>query len=107
MQARIAIRLGFVGEAWSILNAVSDGGATRDDAERLNLLGVISEARLQWKAARRLYGRAIRADRHYAPAQQNMRRLYELHTFGRSAEPVALGDERPALAELLRAEQQG
>ena len=72
------------------------------DAEYLNLRGAVHEARCEWKLARMFYGKAIAADRRYAPAQQNMRRLYELHTCGRSELHVALGDERPALAALLR-----
>jgi uncharacterized protein HemY len=63
-----------------------------DDARLLNLLGVVCQARREWKAARRFYGRAMKADRKYAPAEQNMRRLYELHTFGRTALPIALID---------------
>lgn len=79
----------------------ADDGAT-PDAERLNLLGVIAEAQDNWPEAARQYGKAIAADSRYEPAQQNMRRIYELTTFGRSAEPVAMGDERPALSLLLR-----
>jgi len=75
------------------------------DAACLNLQGVIHELREQWKPARKLYHRAIRADGDYAPARQNMRRMYELYTFGHSDEPIALGDERPALAMLLLARQ--
>jgi Flp pilus assembly protein TadD len=65
----------------------------RRDAALLNLEGVLYELRRQWKQARRSYGKAIRADRHYAPAQQNMRRLYELYTFGWSDLAAALGDD--------------
>jgi hypothetical protein len=56
-----------------------------------NLLGVAHECRQQWKAARRCYGKAIASNRNFMPAQQNMRRLYELNTFGSSNEPVAMG----------------
>ncbi|TMB86806.1 MAG: potassium-transporting ATPase subunit C [Chloroflexi bacterium] len=35
---------------------------------------------------------AISIAPRFGPAQQNMRRLYELHSFGRSQEPLALGD---------------
>ena len=74
---------------------------TRRDPVLLNLLGVVCQASGQWTQARRYYGRAMRKDRHYAPATDNMRRLYELCTLG-SAGRIRLGDERPALAMLLR-----
>jgi DNA-binding response OmpR family regulator len=63
------------------------------DAAYFNLLGVIYEARRQWRLAKKFYGKAIRTDRNYETAQQNMRRIYELYTFGHSRQPVALGDE--------------
>jgi hypothetical protein len=96
---RLAIRLGFFDEAQAALDHAPD--AAGHDPECLNLLGVLHEFRHEWKLARRCYGRAIRADRRYHPAQQNMRRLYELHTFGRCAQRMALGDERPVLMMLL------
>ena len=34
--------------------------------------------------AKRYYGQAIRLNRNYEPAQQNMRRIYELFQFGSS-----------------------
>src|SRR3954469_21120368 len=49
---------------------------TARSAECLNLIGVVRQARHDWAGARRYYGKAIRADRHYAPAEQNIRRLY-------------------------------
>ena len=72
------------------------------DAAWLNLVGVVHEWRGEWKMARRCYGRAIGADGQYEPAQQNMRRLYELRSLGHCVKPVALGDEVPALIALLR-----
>jgi Flp pilus assembly protein TadD len=98
---RLAIRLGFFDRAERAL-----AGMDRD-ADCLNLLGVIEEARHAWKSARRCYGKAIRIDRSHAAAQQNMRRMYELAAFGWSREAVALGDERPALFELLREREAG
>jgi hypothetical protein len=56
--------------------------------------------------ARRFYGRAIRADGKFAPAQQNMRRLYELTTFGHTTQHVALGDEAEFLAQVSRTAQE-
>jgi hypothetical protein len=62
-------------------------------AAYLNLRGVLQEARHDWRDARHWYRRAATADKHYEPTQQNLRRIYELYTFGKSAEPFALGDE--------------
>jgi hypothetical protein len=84
------IRLGRLDEAEAMVAS--------HDAPSLNLLGVIHEIRGEWKLARKYYGKAIRTDQRFEPAQQNMRRFYELHTFGHSREPVALGDETPAAA---------
>ena len=89
--ARAALRREAWAEAEALLMRAGPMG-TSDPAFN-NLLGILWEVRGNEKAARRYYGRAIRADGHYAPAQQNMRRLYELNTFGRSSERVALGDE--------------
>jgi hypothetical protein len=100
-QIRTAIRLGLPDEAEAMIEHI--GAFALNDAECLNLRGVICEARGAWKNARRWYGRAIRANRSHAAAQQNMLRIYELNTFGRSKQPIALGDERPALTELLDA----
>lgn len=46
-----------------------------------------------YERARKLYGKAIKYGADYEPAQQNMRRIYELFQFGSSQEPFALGDE--------------
>ena len=89
--ARAALRFARWEEAESLLMWASAIAA--EDAAFLNLLGVLWEVRGHARAARRCYGRAIRADGHYAPAQQNMRRLFELRQFGRTREVVALGDE--------------
>jgi DNA-binding response OmpR family regulator len=62
-------------------------------AEYFNLLGVLYEAQHKWRLARKCYGKAMAADKKYEPAQANMRRIYELHTFGRSTQAVMLGDE--------------
>ena len=63
------------------------------DPVYLNLLGVLHEAQGRREAAKTFYGKAIHAAANYAPAQQNMRRLYELRTFGATKQEVALGDE--------------
>jgi hypothetical protein len=43
--------------------------------------------------AKKYYGQAIKLDKRYEPAQQNMRRIFELFNFGSSKEPVALGED--------------
>lgn len=60
-------------------------------AEYFNLLGVLYEAQRKWRLARKCYGKSIAADHKYEPAQLNIRRLYELHSFGRSSQNVMLG----------------
>jgi two-component system sensor histidine kinase KdpD len=70
---------------------------TARSAECLNLIGVVRQARHDWAGARRYYSKAIRADRHYAPADQNLRRLYELQTFGSTNLPIALADHETVL----------
>ena len=92
-KAALAIRLGLTDEAMDLLTPFLC--APVRDAAYLNLLGVIYEKRRDWKTARQFYGKAMRADHHFAPAQRNMRRLYELYTWGKCREPLALGDETP------------
>jgi tetratricopeptide (TPR) repeat protein len=83
--------------------------AARDGADRdsvwLNLRGVLYEAQGDWRRAKRHFSKAVRRDRNCAAAWQNLRRLYELYTFGHTTETIALGDERPALGGLLRQKQ--
>jgi len=98
-QVSSAIRAGRCDEAQEILSNTD----WPHDAEWLNLMGAVLESKHQWKAALRCYGQAMRADRNYLPAQHNMRRLYELYTFGHTDEHLLLGDERPALALLIAA----
>jgi Flp pilus assembly protein TadD len=90
--ASLAIRLGCFEEAERMLRSAGDAGLR--DAAWLNLMGVIHESRDDWRRARRFYGKAMRADRSFAPAEQNMRRWYEMSTFGRTKWLVALGDDR-------------
>jgi DNA-binding NtrC family response regulator len=63
-----------------------------DSPEIFNLGGVLFEMLEDYDRAKRYYGQAIRLDRNYEPAQQNMRRIYELFQFGSSKEPFNLGD---------------
>jgi DNA-binding NtrC family response regulator len=62
-------------------------------AEAFNLTGVLFEMQEDYNRAKKYYGQAIKLDKRYEPAQQNMRRIFELFNFGASKEPVALGDD--------------
>jgi lipoprotein NlpI len=61
--------------------------------EAFNLAGVLAEISEDYNQAKKYYGQAIRLDKQYEPAQQNMRRLFEVEHFGSSKEPVNLGGE--------------
>jgi DNA-binding response OmpR family regulator len=63
------------------------------NAEATNLAGVLFEMQEDYERAKKYYGHAIKLDKHYEPAQQNMRRIFELFNFGSSQEPIALGDD--------------
>jgi Flp pilus assembly protein TadD len=77
-----------------------------DSAEYFNLLGILYEVQGKWRLARKCYGKALRADANYEPAQINMRRIYELTSIGKTSQVVVLGDESHAevLAQLAKAE---
>ena len=64
-----------------------------ESVEALNLAGVLAELLEDYQNAKKYYGQAIRLDNRYEPAQQNMRRLFELDHFGSSNELVNLGDD--------------
>ncbi|HEY1628259.1 MAG TPA: response regulator [Tepidisphaeraceae bacterium] len=96
---RKALRLADFPNAEAILMKVAEG-RQQHSAEYFNLLGVLYEAQGKWRLARKCYGKAMRADKRYQPAQVNMRRIYELQTFGRSEHAVSLGDE---VADISRA----
>ena len=59
--------------------------------EAFNLAGVLAELLDDVDKAKKYYGQAIKLDKNYEPAQQNMRRLFELQNFGSSSEPLNLG----------------
>ena len=63
-----------------------------DSPEVFNLGGVLFEMLEDYDRAKRYYGQAIRLNKNYEPAQQNMRRIYELFHFGSSKEPFNLGE---------------
>jgi Flp pilus assembly protein TadD len=89
-------RRAFRREAWSEAEALlmQAGVIAGNDPAFFNLVGILREVQGNKNAAASFYGKAIRADSDYAPAQQNMRRLYELRTFGHTRQIVSLGDER-------------
>jgi FixJ family two-component response regulator len=60
--------------------------------EALNLAGVFFEMQKDYERARKLYGKAIKYGPYYEPAQQNMRRIFELFHFGSSQEPMSFGE---------------
>ena len=91
-RVRRSLRMADFSTAESLLMKAADLKGM-NTAPYFNLLGVLYEAQRKWRLARKCYGKAIAADGRYDPAQQNMRRIYELYTFGRSKEPIALGDE--------------
>jgi DNA-binding response OmpR family regulator len=62
-------------------------------AEAFNLAGVLAEVLEDYDKAKKYYGQAIKLNKNYEPAQQNMRRLFEVDHFGSSKEPVNLGDK--------------
>ncbi len=61
------------------------------NAEAFNLAGVLFEMQEDYERASKYYGHAIRLDKDYEPAQQNMRRIHDLIEFGFSKEPRSLG----------------
>jgi DNA-binding response OmpR family regulator len=61
--------------------------------EAFNLAGVLAELLGDYDKAKKYYERAIKLDKNYEPAQQNMRRLFEVDNFGSSKDPVNLGDK--------------
>jgi DNA-binding response OmpR family regulator len=87
-RARVALVDGDLTRAEGLLLRAAPLG-TKDPAFH-NLLGLLTELREDFSGARKHYGKAISLHSKYAPAQQNMRRLFELSEFGRSDEPGAL-----------------
>ncbi len=58
-----------------------------------NLRGVLREICGDFDGAKKAYGRAIKLNSRHEGAQQNMRRIFELFNFGRSEEPLHLGEK--------------
>ena len=60
------------------------------DAEMNNLCGVLYELEGEFEKARQDYRAALKRDRSLGAAELNLRRYYELWTFGRSEIPICL-----------------
>jgi len=71
-------------------NLISALELNPESPQALNLAGVMFEMREEFDQARRYYGRAIKVNKDFEPAQSNMRRIYELFHFGSSKEPFNL-----------------
>jgi len=90
-QIRLALHAADFTQAESLLETAAQR-RNQQAAEYFNLLGILYEAQRKWRLARKCYGRAISTDGKYSPSQMNMRRLYELHTYGKSSQPVILDE---------------
>jgi len=89
---RKALRLADYASAEAALEVAAERRG-KHTAEYFNLLGVLYEAQHKWRLARKCYAKSIAADKRFEPAQANMRRLFELQTYGRTHQAVKLGDE--------------
>jgi DNA-binding response OmpR family regulator len=101
-RARKALQTADWENAEALLMKAADRNA-RHSARYFNLLGVLYEAQRKWRLARKCYGKAMNADKQYKPAEINMRRIFELYTYGRSEQPVMLGEAEQAEAEASEA----
>jgi DNA-binding NtrC family response regulator len=77
--------------AMARINLVKALQLNTKSVEGFNLTGVLAEMLEDFDKARKYYGQAIKLDKNYEPAQQNMRRLFALKHFGSSSEPFNLG----------------
>jgi DNA-binding response OmpR family regulator len=89
---RKLLRMADYENAMTLLMKAADRN-DQQSAAYFNLLGVLYEAQRRWRLARKCYDKAIDADENYQPARHNLRRLLELRRYGRSSQPVILGDE--------------
>jgi FixJ family two-component response regulator len=90
-EAKRLLNLQAFGIAWTYLARTLELNSKSPDA--LNLAGVFFEMQEDYERARKLYGKAIKYGPYYEPAQQNMRRIFELFHFGSSREPLAFGED--------------
>jgi DNA-binding response OmpR family regulator len=89
---RKLLRLAEYETAMTLLMKAADRN-DQQSAEYFNLLGVLYEAQGKWRLARKCYVKALDAEDDYQPARANLRRLLELHRYGRSSQAIVLGDE--------------
>jgi DNA-binding response OmpR family regulator len=100
-RVRKNLRLAQYTDAETLLMKAAD--LSLKDAAYFNLLGVLYEARRQWRLAKKFYGKSLKEDGDYAPAQHNLRRIYELTQFGSTTTGIQLGDEPDILfASLMK-----
>jgi len=90
-EAKRLLNLQLFEKAWTHLARALDLNPQAPDA--LNLAGLFFEMQKDYDRAKEFYGKAIQFAPYYEPAQQNMRRLFELFHFGSSQEPFAMGEE--------------
>ncbi len=90
-RVRKALRLDDLATAEALLMRAAD--LAHDDAAYLNLLGIIYESRNQHRLAEKFYLRAVKTNKGFQPAKDNIRRLHHLNTHGRTTMPPAMGDE--------------
>ena len=90
-EAKRLLNLQVFEKAWTYLARALELNPQSPDA--LNLAGVFFEMQEDYDRAKKLYGKAIKYGPYYEPAQQNMRRIFELFRFGSSKEPFAMGDD--------------
>lgn len=69
------------------------GTITAEDPAFLNLAGIMHESHGRIESAKRFYERAVARDGHYQPAQENLRRLGDLHRDQKTSRKVAFGDD--------------
>jgi FixJ family two-component response regulator len=90
-EAKRLLNLRVFEKAWTHLARALELHPQSPDA--LNLAGVYFEMQEDYDRAKKLYGKAIKYGPYYEPAQQNMRRIFELFHFGSSEEPMAMGED--------------
>ena len=90
-EAKRLLNLRVFEKAWTHLARALE--LNSNSPEALNLAGVYFEMQEDYDRAKKLYGKAIKYGPFYEPAQQNMRRIFELFHFGSSEEPLALGED--------------
>ena len=91
-KVRKSMRLAQLETAESLLMKVAER-REQQSAEYFNLLGVLYESQRRWRLARKCFCKAIDGDPHYEPAKKNIQRLAEMQSYGRSQQPIYLGDE--------------